>query len=376
MFEYYKGYEIDGSDTCYNIITPEVEKIKELVNYYLNLKIIDKNTPITIYSVNGKKKHSLVGKYYNKHELNRLWEDVSGNKFFEISYKYVDPNSLYPEVKRELIDFIVNNSNIKESDLVMPVFLDNRANIGYMNIILDSGKAKKNHFDIEGIYSKKYQETIIKNPFYSLQIDCILGCSGPLKYYAIKKMSLTFPEYGIDSEESIGDISFCEGDIERFIFEQIIIESNDFEYTIHKILDNKNIEFNNKEKHLELANSRYIYKLEEKLKFEYIDVNDKEKSFSNYDEDKRKDVIFDIYNKYFDNTVKGYVRYVQKLSELDFINNKDYEVYTKVSLSVKSSQGNYNLSMFFQRKNNDLRMAAIVPQKMRRYTEEICSVAY
>ncbi|MCT4594432.1 MAG: hypothetical protein N4A57_09215 [Anaeromicrobium sp.] len=42
MFLYYDGYEIDGSDTSYNILTPEMEKLKEVVNYYLQLKIIRK----------------------------------------------------------------------------------------------------------------------------------------------------------------------------------------------------------------------------------------------------------------------------------------------------------------------------------------------
>ncbi len=29
MFEYYKGYEIDGSDTSYDLLTPNFEKLKE-----------------------------------------------------------------------------------------------------------------------------------------------------------------------------------------------------------------------------------------------------------------------------------------------------------------------------------------------------------
>ncbi len=42
MFLTWNGYEIDGSDTTYNLIMPDRQKIKELVAFYLSLPIWDK----------------------------------------------------------------------------------------------------------------------------------------------------------------------------------------------------------------------------------------------------------------------------------------------------------------------------------------------
>lgn len=46
MFVTWNGYEIDGSDTTYNLIMPERQKMKELVTFYLSLPIWDKRTGI------------------------------------------------------------------------------------------------------------------------------------------------------------------------------------------------------------------------------------------------------------------------------------------------------------------------------------------
>lgn len=46
MFLTWNGYEIDGSDTTYNLIMPDRQKMKELVAFYLSLPIWDKRERI------------------------------------------------------------------------------------------------------------------------------------------------------------------------------------------------------------------------------------------------------------------------------------------------------------------------------------------
>jgi hypothetical protein len=48
MFTYWKGYEIDGSSTTYNIVIPQQELIVEVLRYIMSLKIIDRNENINI----------------------------------------------------------------------------------------------------------------------------------------------------------------------------------------------------------------------------------------------------------------------------------------------------------------------------------------
>jgi hypothetical protein len=370
-FEYHKGYEIDGSDTCYNIISPEVEKIKEIFNYYLNLKIIDKNIPIKIYSVNYKKKHELVGGEYFRHELDKLWEDISGINNFEVVYKYVSPNSLYPEIKRELIDYIIKSSSIKESELVNPTFLPDVVNTSYISVNFYTEKSKRNYIDVDGIHSDKYYEKVKNTRFHNINIDCILGSSSPLKYYAIKKMSLAFPEYEIDPNESLYNISWYDVDIEKFIYEEIIVDSNDCEFSLNKIINNKNIEYCNKKNTLELKHSRYLYKVDENQKYEYINLNGKKESYRNYDNNKVITATYDIFTKYFDNTIKSYISYAKKLSELSFISSEQFFKYSSINLKVKKSKEEFEyMTLGFKKDKNNLKISLIIPQKTRNYIEK------
>ena len=48
MFLYEQGYEIDGSDSSYNLVDSEIQKILEVVKYILNLKIVNRKNPIKI----------------------------------------------------------------------------------------------------------------------------------------------------------------------------------------------------------------------------------------------------------------------------------------------------------------------------------------
>ena len=177
MFEYYEGYEIDGSDTSYNILTPEIEKLKEVVNYYLNLKIIRKDVPIEITQVNTEQKGELYKKCYYKHQLGLMWEDVfsSSIKSFESSYKYVNPYNLYPEVKRDLITSIVKNFDLKEEDLVQPVLLPNDYTQGYMQLFLEPDIAKKRYTYFKEICGDDYCEKQQDNYIRFVDVYCCLG---------------------------------------------------------------------------------------------------------------------------------------------------------------------------------------------------------
>jgi hypothetical protein len=94
MFTYWKGYEIDGSSTTYNIVIPQQELIVEVLRYIMSLKIIDRNENINIsYSETSDK----------------LWKkEVIKNdiyKFEESEKIFGDENKVYNYKKPKIIPF-------------------------------------------------------------------------------------------------------------------------------------------------------------------------------------------------------------------------------------------------------------------------------
>ncbi len=55
MFTYWRGYEIDGSSTTYNIVFPDQKMYEEVLRYFINLKIINRDDDIylSILEVKG-----------------------------------------------------------------------------------------------------------------------------------------------------------------------------------------------------------------------------------------------------------------------------------------------------------------------------------
>ncbi|PAB61135.1 hypothetical protein [Anaeromicrobium sediminis] len=373
MFSYYDGYEIDGSDTSYNILTPEMEKLKEVVNYYLQLKIIRKDVPIKITKVNTKRKGKLCNKSYYKHELDLMWEDIlsSSIKSFEISYEYVNPYNLYPEVKRELITSIVNNSDIKEKDLIQPVFWPNPYTQGYMQLFLEPDVAKKKYTNFNEICRDDYCNRQQDNPIRFVDVYCCLGGPNVLKYYALKKMSLAFPELEIDAEANLGNVSWYEIHPENFLYEEIDCPSKDLYMTIDRILNLEGVETSRKNPFI---NTYHCNEIEKYKQFRYESISYKEKEPKVLGQvDTELECLMGLCEKYHDKTLRGHIEFAKQIAPLGFVTDEVFNSCISVELKIYkpiSESINYG-KIYFMRKNNDIQLKLLVPQKIRSYVEQI-----
>ncbi|MCT4620107.1 MAG: hypothetical protein N4A62_12035 [Marinisporobacter sp.] len=373
MFEYYDGYEIDGSDTSYNILTPEIEKLKEVVNYYLQLKIIRKDIPIKITKVNTKRKGELCNKSYYKHELDLMWEDVlsSSVKSFEISYKYVNPYNLYPEVKRELITSIVNNFGIKEKDMIQPVLYPNAYTQGYLEIHLEPYSAKKRYTDFNEICGDDYCNRKQDKPIRFVEVDCFLGGPNVLKYYALKKMSLAFPELEIDAEANLENVSWYEIYSENFLYEEIDCSSKDLYMKIDHIL---NLECVKTYHENPFINTYHCNDKKKYQKYRYDSISYKEKEPRVLGQiDTELECLMDICEKYHDKTLRGHIEFAKKIAPLGFVTDEIFHRCTSIGLKIYRTNSNCSHygEIYFSRKNNDIQLKLLVSQKLREYVERI-----
>jgi hypothetical protein len=114
-----------------------------------------------------------------------------------------------------------------------------------------------------------------------------------------------------------------------------------------------------------------LYKVDENQKYEYINLNGKKESYRNYDNNKVITATYDIFTKYFDNTIKSYISYAKKLSELSFISSEQFFKYSSINLKVKKSKEEFEyMTLGFKKDKNNLKISLIIPQKTRNYIEK------
>ncbi|HOQ00655.1 MAG TPA: hypothetical protein PK604_07500 [Acetivibrio clariflavus] len=108
MFTYWKGYEIDGSSTTYNIVIPQRELMVEVLQYIINLKIIDRNDNINIsYAETGDNlSKNVVRKdnIYKFEEIEKILEITRNPSIldFHINIYCVHPDKLFPQIRKEI----------------------------------------------------------------------------------------------------------------------------------------------------------------------------------------------------------------------------------------------------------------------------------
>ncbi len=218
MFTYWKGYEIDGSSTTYNIVLPKRELISEMFRYLIQLNIIDRKTNIHI-SYSERQVNSLGYIYcgnedYKPDEMDKICELLkrSDIEHFEISLSCIHPEKLYHELRKELYDLskirpggkelICNYHKTTTSPLsngpALMIYFDIR--------FYEEDYEPLEDYEPEGlVFNSKTLISNIKGEHFTVNFEC-----GPVfifEYaaYITSKIAERFPEIGID-----GGID-CEG---------------------------------------------------------------------------------------------------------------------------------------------------------------------
>lgn len=218
MFTYTQGYEIDGSDTAYHITTPERERCIEILKYLLSLKVIDRDKPIEMVLRRRKHPHAVRGVESEGIELSydtleTLSHHLSmpGITDCMIRYSYHSLNTLYFDVKREVVDLVAAMSpETKWHQFDNPVFCDDGAFIdeiyatftpeGTQNLVETSNRAVHRSGAIAG-------DT---GPF-AIEIGISRGAPFGSVAYMVQKLATAFPELWVDAYTMIVSMYRNEG---------------------------------------------------------------------------------------------------------------------------------------------------------------------
>lgn len=211
MFHYSRGYEIDGSDTSYNILTPERAKCLEIVDFYLRLKTVDRRGELEIdlkrqrrdYSLRSEsEKFRLEG--FRLEELGEMLAspEVTGCSIF---YRYVPMNSLYPEVRREVVDIVARfDGTLRPGEpLHNPVFWDEHETTDSLDLYFTPEIARRIYECTEDISTEAYFLPILEGPYVALEIGCRLGGPFGSAAWNVTKLAERFPELRIDAGDAV-----------------------------------------------------------------------------------------------------------------------------------------------------------------------------
>ena len=366
MFEYWQSYEIDGSDTNYDLVVPEREKCIELLKYYFKLKTIHKGQPIKIHYVTGKDNKKITDRLFIPENREDLWDIIRNYdlKLLTLQYTYVAPNSLYPEVKRELIDMLLKHVGVKHN-FINPMFSEPYQMVDYITINFDS-KSTAYHYGLA--CSDSYYTLVSKNsPFLYIIFDCSLNGPHELKFYGLSKIKDAFPEFEIDmhliNEELL---SAYEIKWDQLIKEGILVESTDYIFTLERILDNPFVTLNQND-----LKQIYLNRLPPDIKrFDPFKIYINEESSTNSngwtkDEVNWYTALKGIMGK-STFSIPEYVEKVQKFARAEIFSDADFENYTSFNFTIQITKNNkQDCTIKFVRTSTEPKMIILAPYKHR-----------
>lgn len=362
MIEYWQGFEIDGSDTNYNLVVPEKEKCIELLNNYLNLKIIHKAVPVKVNRVKGKGASLIQNTLYEHEQLNELWDIIrtAEIKSIELEYTYVAPNSLYPEVKRELIDTLVKLGNFK-ANFENPCFNEPYHISDYIFVNFEN---KSEDYSYDNACSETYFKMVSKtSPYINIDFNCRLGGPHALMVFGMSKIKDAFPEFEIDLKQNTELISWYDIKYEELILEGIIVESTNYSHTLERILSSSMTEQKGNRKINLRRLPEGIENFDPSNFFEY----DGGFSQHNYWDRKgfeRFKVLKGIFKKR-ELDLDEYIRAVEKMAKADIFTDADFEYYTSFHQEICIENVNYYYTVKFYRDKKSPKMLLLLPWKHR-----------
>lgn len=251
MFEYTHGYEIDGSDTSYSILTPERGKCVEVVVYYLSLKTVEKHSPIEVRLCRkmGMKKCDAEIVYIDHADLNRLAELLGPPDILSctIYHRFHPTASRYPEVKRAILDLAVPmDPQAKGRSLRNPVILSHMYDLDEVNRI-DIAFTPKGAVDTydtsDDVSTQAYIARIQTGPYCAVEINCALGAPYGSVIYGLDKLAGRFPELEIDAEAALKEMHdfYYLGD--KTIYERVMPVTSDPVYTLRRMASDRDFDF-------------------------------------------------------------------------------------------------------------------------------------
>ncbi|RCX12066.1 hypothetical protein DFR58_12416 [Anaerobacterium chartisolvens] len=249
MFTYWKGYEIDGSSTTYNIVVPQRELVSEVLRYFINLKIIDRSSDISLSFSEGQKNSSKSLEYrnesYKSDDIDKLCEILErpSTQSFFINTNCIHPDKLYHEVRKDLYNISKTRPGAEErvynykNPTVSPLYFGPDLGVSFE---ISFGKEQVvENYEPEGlVFNDKALINNMKVQHFTIDFGCGPGFIFEYAAYINSKMAERFPEIGIDGgiDCAGGFIDGCTYSCSLYAYERITLVSEKIAKTINSLL--------------------------------------------------------------------------------------------------------------------------------------------
>ena len=279
MFSYVQGYEIDGSDSAYNVVARDREACIEVAAFLLSLKTLDRSVPFRARIHRKRKPYSIYGnateeRQYVYDEIDRTGsllsslraEDVTS---CEIRFAYCPQNALFPDVKREILDRLIALTPPSErpGPLVRPVFDDEAGGVDDLYLSFTER-------NVEDILTSTRAASCAENTVKILQagacaIEVGVGLGAPIGscLYMLYRMKDRFPELHIDADTLAREMYDYDGFYPsgRHIYERIEPMTDDPLETLRRLVATGGFRFVSKR-------NRYPHEAEEETSVEQVEL--------------------------------------------------------------------------------------------------------
>lgn len=185
MFLYWDGYEIDGSDTDFDIVLPEIKEVADFVDCFLSIPLFGTNKPVIYYNnrKNGEKKSA---------DKKRLLEQLAGERQrnIRVNCSCLVMDELPDSVQQQLYAFSGQRKPHEEAygkveqPCMSPVSQENDIRGGMtVSLTIYAAGTKKSWYTEEGsiIEGYVYHESLMRRT--DIDYPCFSINVGPSFYY-------------------------------------------------------------------------------------------------------------------------------------------------------------------------------------------------
>lgn len=252
MFSFRRGYEIDGSDMSYSVILPERAKCAEVLRFILSLKVIDRRTPFRVCTKKKHREYSI--RRLDKTEFEVAYDDLARLDeaihaldlvSCEIDFAYQPPNTLHPEVRRDVVDIVARAGGMTGRTWTNPVFADEYGGSDGLYLALTERGSENLVCQTESGQSAAYRAALGATPPFALEIGVALGAPFGCAAYIVERVAARFPELEIEAGRIVREMYELEGfyPTDREIFERIDLPTGDFSYTLRRLVREGGLRF-------------------------------------------------------------------------------------------------------------------------------------
>lgn len=243
MFKYWQGYEIDGSDTSFDLVLPNQAKVKEFFDFYMSLPIWDQSAGMTV-KINVKNNelwspHRDVSSLEKSFSIENAKQVLSENEIMKNAYivlRCLRPNLLSTELKETIYSFIKDKDkyvNINPSIGFWGLFNEDSLNVGLV-ILSESLGVKVVEQDDDVINKEAFEQNGDKQ---YMELTCGPSFIFEYKEYILSSILEKFPEMGLISND--GCCCDCTYSTKLLSYEVLKIKTSSLQDFFTKLIDDK-----------------------------------------------------------------------------------------------------------------------------------------